>query len=339
MFDPLAATLCRQFFANRQQGKLAVLTDSHTKELCYPKINQALPAHHLITVPAGEEYKNLDTCVMVWQQLTDQEFTRHDLLLIVGGGVPGDLGGFCAATFKRGIAFALMPTTLLAQVDASIGGKVGIDFQQLKNHIGVFQQPLATLISSEFLASLPERELRSGFAEVIKHSLIGDRQQWLDLSARRWHEQDWAQLVPASARFKQDIVTKDPTENGLRKILNFGHTVGHAIESLRMGTPRPLAHGEAIAMGMIAEMHIAFQKKLVSADELRHVTDYLLSTYPWEEPGDDRKLIALMRQDKKNKNNTILLALPKEIGRAIWNVEVTDAEVEEALAYYRSRYT
>ncbi|MFY8036307.1 MAG: iron-containing alcohol dehydrogenase, partial [Cyclobacteriaceae bacterium] len=172
LIDSNAIQLLNGFLKDVTFTQLAVLVDENTQKYCYPLIQSALPPHHVIEVKASEECKNLITCTHIWQQLTDLQFDRHALVLVLGGGVLGDMGGFCAATYKRGINFILMPTTLLAQVDASVGGKLGIDFANFKNHIGVFQQPVATLISPQFLSTLPQRELRSGFAEIVKHCLI-----------------------------------------------------------------------------------------------------------------------------------------------------------------------
>src|SRR5688572_2096426 len=186
--DP--ATDLKDFFLQRKAySKVAVLVDEHTAEYCYPLIRTALPTHATIMVPSGEEYKNLTTCETIWKKMTEFNMDRHSLLVILGGGVLGDMGGFCAATYKRGIDFALIPTTLLAQVDASIGGKLGVDFQHFKNHIGVFQVPAFTLVHDGFLKTLPKHELRSGFAEVIKHALISDKSVWQEISSRSLQDQ------------------------------------------------------------------------------------------------------------------------------------------------------
>ncbi len=214
------------------------------------------------------------------KNLTEHQFDRHSLLVVLGGGVLGDLGGFCAATYKRGIDFVLMPTTLLSQVDASVGGKLGIDFLQFKNHIGVFCEPVATLICTSFLSTLPERELRSGFAEIIKHCLISDKNMWEVVRTRSLHAQDWAALIPHSVAFKKQVIETDPREKGLRKILNFGHTVGHAVESYFLNSGNRLFHGEAIAVGMIAEACIAESKKLITRTELMEIGSYIKQIYP-----------------------------------------------------------
>ena len=191
------------FSGLKDYSQIAVLSDSNTIKYCYPFIQSYLPKHQVIEAQAGEEHKTLDTCTLIWQKLTDLNFDRHSLLIVLGGGVLGDMGGFCAATFKRGIDFILMPTTLLSQVDASVGGKLGIDFNNFKNHIGVFCEPQSTIIHAPFLKTLPERELRSGFAEVIKHCLISDELMWQIIRQKELGEQDWETLVKHSVDFKK----------------------------------------------------------------------------------------------------------------------------------------
>jgi 3-dehydroquinate synthase len=335
--NPQPDALLTQFFHENSFTQLAVLVDSNTHRLCYPAISQHLPEHTVIEVPPGEQYKNLNTCQTIWKELTQRNFDRHALLLVLGGGVLGDMGGFCAATYKRGIGFVLMPTTLLAQVDASIGGKLGIDFENYKNHIGVFQLPLATLVSTAFIKTLPAHELRSGYAEVIKHCLIADRGMWDVVRKNDLLNQDWQTLIPHSIGIKESITNQDPTEKGLRKTLNFGHTLGHAFETHYLDSKKPLSHGEAIAMGMITETYIAQQKGLVSTDELTAVKEYMLQIFGKVTVNfDDRAILQLVLQDKKNKGNTVLMALPKGLGHCVWDVAVSEMEIKESLAYYRS---
>jgi len=334
-FNP--AILISDFFSSKSYSSVAVLADPNTALYCYPLIKDSILPHTLITIPAGEENKNLNTCQLVWENLTNLKADRHSLLLILGGGVLGDLGGFCAATYKRGIDFVLMPTTLLAQVDASVGGKLGIDFQNFKNHIGVFCNPVTTLICPDFLKSLPERELRSGFAEIIKHCLISDKPMWDVLRKKSLADQDWNILIRHSVGFKKMVVENDPKESGLRKILNFGHTVGHAVESYFLESDNRIFHGEAIAIGMHCESFIACKKDLLSNDKLTEITAYLKLIYPLVALPTVRKpIFDLMIQDKKNKGNKILMALTKGIGQAVWDVEVSAEEIEASLDYYQS---
>ncbi len=331
------AVTLHHFLKAKSYSKMGVLMDENTNQHCYPLILKTLPDHHSIEVLAGEEHKTLTTCSAVWSRLTELGFDRHSLLIVLGGGVLGDLGGFCAATYKRGINFLLLPTTLLAQVDASIGGKLGIDFLHYKNHIGLFQEPTATLIGTDFLKTLPTREIRSGFAEIIKHCLISDRVMWDTIRDKGIAHQDWLSLISHSVRFKSSIIMEDPKEAGLRKILNFGHTVGHGIESYFLTKGNRIFHGEAIAIGMICESFIAHKKAMISVEELAQIGSYIKSVYGKVAlPSQTESILELMAQDKKNKGDKIFMALPKGIGSALWDVEVNKKETEDSLGYYAS---
>jgi len=318
-------------------SQVGVLVDTNTEKLCYPVIQKVLPKHELIRVAAGEKHKNIETCRSIWEQLTDKGFDRHAVLVVLGGGVLGDMGGFCAATYKRGIDFILVPTTLLAQVDASVGGKLGIDFMGLKNHIGLFKEPTATLISSDFITTLPHRELRSGFAEVIKHCLISDLNKWIEINRKGLEEQNWDDLIDFSYQLKSGIAETDPFEGGVRKVLNFGHTIGHAVESCCLETLAPLYHGEAIAIGMITESHISFQKGLLSEKSLKDITGYIITIFgKKKDMPDPEKILELVAQDKKNRDKAVLMALLEKIGHAVWNVGVSEQEIRHSLDYYDS---
>jgi 3-dehydroquinate synthase len=333
--DP--AVLLQTFLKTRGYSKIGVLMDENTKQHCYPLVRKTLPDHHVVEVLAGEESKTLATCSAVWSRLTELGFDRHSLLIVLGGGVLGDLGGFCAATYKRGIDFLLLPTTLLAQVDASVGGKLGIDFLHYKNHIGLFQEPTATLIGTDFLKTLPAREIRSGFAEIIKHCLISDQNMWNTIRGKDIDHQDWQSLIRHSVKFKSSVIKEDPREAGLRKILNFGHTVGHAVESYFLTTSNRIFHGEAIAIGMICESFIAQKKGIISGEELAQIGSYIKSVYgKIALPIQTGSILNLMAQDKKNKGDKILMALPKGIGTAVWDVEASKKEIEDSLGYYAS---
>ena len=317
---------------------IAVLADNHTFRFCYPELKPLLPKHTLIRIKSGEEQKHIATCELIWDALTRANFDRHALVLNLGGGVIGDMGGFCAATYKRGISFVQLPTTLLAQVDASVGGKLGIDFRGFKNHIGVFQQPNAVLIDPHFLTTLPERELRSGFAEVIKHCLIADATMWDEIRRRDLAEQDWTALITHSVAVKQRVVEQDPTEKGLRKILNFGHTLGHAVETYFLNLPRKrLLHGEAIAVGMIAEAFIAFEKKKIDQQLLNATEEYLFSVYGNVKLSDEdiEPILSLTVQDKKNRGNQVRMALLDGPGSCTFDIPVTTAEMRRGLDFYR----
>jgi len=327
------------FLAAHSFSQVAVVVDEHTKAHCYPLIQSLLPAHTLIEIQSGESKKTLDTASLIWEKLTEAAFDRHGLVINLGGGVIGDMGGFCAATYKRGLNFIQIPTTLLSQVDASVGGKLGIDFHGLKNHIGVFRVPDAVLIDALFLQTLPPRELRSGYAEVIKHCLIADARKWEVIRQNNWQEQDWTDLITHSVAIKENVTTQDPTEKGLRKILNFGHTLGHAIETYFLEDPaKRLLHGEAIAAGMITEAFLSYQREWLTAQEFETITTYLLATYGKAEiPADTyTSIIELTAQDKKNRGKEIRFSLLKGLGSCVFDIPVSSEEMQQALAFYSS---
>ena len=328
----------QDFLYKKQYSRLALLMDENTSMQCYQVIESVLPECLKIIVKSGEEEKNLNTCISIWQAMTDQSLDRHAALIVLGGGVLGDMGGFCAATYKRGIDFILIPTTLLAQADASIGGKLGVDFNHFKNHIGVFQKPQLTLLYSGFFRTLPQPELRSGFAEVIKHALISDKSIWAEISGKSLAEQDWDLLVQHSVAFKARITTEDPTEKGIRKILNAGHTIGHALESYLLSNGRKIMHGEAVAAGLICEAGIAKNRKMLTENEFQEITGYIMKVFgkvAFSEI-EINHISILALQDKKNKDNKILCVLQDGIGRARWDCEISLEEVNDALAVYRS---
>jgi 3-dehydroquinate synthase len=327
-----------RFLGQKNYSKLTVLVDENTKQHCYPLIETSVRGAQLIEVQSGEEHKTLRTCEVIWSNMTNQQLDRHAAMVVLGGGVLGDMGGFCAATYKRGIDFILIPTTLLSQVDASIGGKLGVDFNSFKNHIGVFQVPAFTLLHSGFLKTLPQNEIRSGFAEVIKHTLIADSTMWDIIKTRSLANQDWSTLMKHSVDVKSKVVREDPKEKGLRKILNAGHTIGHAIESYLLESNRKVMHGEAVAAGLIAEAFIAKQRNLLTNQALNEISHYILSVFGKlaieEAELDD--IAKLTQQDKKNKGNKVLCVLLEGIGKARWDFEISSDEVKGALSFYRA---
>lgn len=337
--DVAIGPVIKSFLNQTSYTQVALLADEQTKKHCYPLIKPLLPKHLLITIKSGEEKKNLETCSVIWQELTDKHFDRKSLLINLGGGVIGDMGGFCAATYKRGIDFIQVPTTLLSQVDASVGGKLGIDFNSYKNHIGVFKEPAAVLVATEFLQTLPQKEVRSGFAEIVKHCLIADAKMWDIIRRRDLEQQKWQELVPHSIQIKQKVVREDPTEKGLRKILNFGHTIGHAVESFYLTQPRKkLLHGEAIAVGMICESYISFQKKLLEEELLHQIEEFIYTVYGKVKITDSEveQIIPLVLQDKKNYKGKIQCVLLNGIANPVFDQIITPKEVKEALDYYKN---
>ncbi|MBX9852030.1 MAG: 3-dehydroquinate synthase [Cytophagaceae bacterium] len=325
------------FLKGKQYSKICILADENTEKHCLPLITSALSKPNIIRIKSGEENKNLAACENIWKQMTDLHLDRKALMINLGGGVIGDMGGFCAATYKRGIDFIQIPTTLLSQVDASVGGKLGIDFQNFKNHIGVFKDPVAVFIDTAFLKTLSKEELRSGFAEVIKHCLIADGKKWKEINQKKIEQQDWNDLVQHSITIKSKVTKEDPYEKGLRKILNFGHTIGHAIESYFLNIPnKRLLHGEAIAIGMIAESYLAWKKEFINDDELTVIKKYLVSIYGKKEifDYDVDKILPLTLQDKKNEKEKIQCSLLEQIGKANFNIPVTLKEIREAINFY-----
>lgn len=307
------------FLSTYAQRKVIVLTDEHTRAFCLEKIRPMLPSDVLeISIPAGEIHKNLNTCQFIWGKLLEFGINRNDLMINLGGGVVGDMGGFCASTYKRGIDFIQIPTTLLSMVDASIGGKLGIDFNGVKNSIGVFKDPRAVFVDPFFLDTLPKRELRSGFAEIIKHSLISDILLWRQISSINiYKENNWTPIIIDSLKVKQKIVVDDPFEKSIRKALNFGHTIGHGIEGVMLHKENSLLHGEAIAIGMVIESWLSFHKGYLSEEEFISILIFLKRTFDLqpinEEFIDDFML--LMKNDKKNETDEIHFAVVGPIGK------------------------
>lgn len=325
-----------QLFQDCSFSQLGMVVDENTERVCYPLVQSLLPEHTVGRIRSGERHKNLATCTQLWEWMTEARFDRQALLLNLGGGVIGDMGGFCAATYKRGIRFVNLPTTLLSQVDASVGGKLGIDFQGYKNHIGLFQDPLRVIIHPQFLKTLPGTELRSGFAEVVKHCLIADAEHWQTVSKTPLTNQDWPALIAHSVALKANVVAQDFREGGVRKILNFGHTIGHAIESHYLDTNQHLLHGEAVAVGMITETYLSHKHTGLPADQAREIVSFLLATYghrPVPEAAINL-IVTLAQQDKKNKQSQIQCTLLERIGAATFDVPITAKDIREAIGYY-----
>jgi 3-dehydroquinate synthase len=339
IFTSEAATTLSGVLAQITFSRLVVLTDSNTHTHCLPLVNRILPNDTLyISVEAGEIHKNLDTCSKIWTEMTEAALDRKALMVNLGGGVITDMGGFCASLYKRGIRFVNMPTTLLSQVDASVGGKLGIDFNGFKNHLGVFNEPETVIIAPEFLPTLPHAELRSGYAEILKHGLIRDKAYFETLKSENWESQDWESLIMHSVGIKKAVVQADPKEAGLRKILNFGHTIGHAFESYFLDTESHLLHGEAIALGMICEGFLSFQKIGFSYEELDRLTKTMLQIYGKVDfsVNDLNPILELCLQDKKNEGKTLLFSLLSSIGDCTYNIPVSREEIREAILHYHN---
>jgi 3-dehydroquinate synthase len=338
-FDNSIAELAK-FVERGKYSRVFILTDENTAKYCLPLIREKidrLDNFDIIEINAGEESKDIDFCIGIWKMLIDFGADRQALMINLGGGVISDLGGFAASTFKRGIDFVHVPTTLLSQVDASVGGKTGIDIDSIKNIIGTFTQPKAVFIEYDFLKSLPARQILSGLAEMLKHGLIIDAGYW-ELLKNSDLVNPSAELIYKSIQIKNKVVIADPTETGMRKCLNFGHTIGHAVEtySLLNDNGRHLSHGEAIAIGMICESWLSVKKTGLSEAALAEITGVLNGLYPkyaLEETANP-ELFRLMQKDKKNQNGKINCTLLTQIGQYSLDNICTEAELCESLSYY-----
>lgn len=330
-----------KFVQQGQYSRFFILTDENTEVHCLPLLKErfaGMDNFDIIEINAGEECKTIDFCIGIWKMLIDFGADRKSLLINLGGGVISDMGGFAASTFKRGIDFVHVPTTLLSQVDASVGGKTGIDMDGIKNIIGTFTQPKAVFIAYGFLKTLPAREILSGTAEMLKHGLITDAAYWNALKKSDLSIPS-AELIYRSVEIKNEVVIEDPTEKGIRKSLNFGHTVGHAVETRSLlHDKNPLTHGEAIAIGMICESYLSHKKTGLSSDELAEIVAVIGKLYPKYKVAkkDYADLCAIMLKDKKNQNNKINCTLLTHIGQCQLDNICTDDELCESLNYYAS---
>ena len=328
--------ILKEKIAALEGSKYFVLVDENTREHCLPTIINLCEGTELniIEIRSGEENKTLDTCQDIWSKLTENGGDRKSVLINLGGGVIGDMGGFAASCFMRGMRFVHIPTTLLSQVDASVGSKLGIDYKDIKNLIGLFNDPEFVFIHSPFLKTLPLRQLKSGFAETIKHALIKSNDLWNELKIIDSIENisDWTNNIFKSVSIKNNIVNEDPYERGLRKILNFGHTIGHAIESSKLHTNQPLLHGEAIITGMLVESYIACKSKLLSMEAFKEIESFFVAHYPYLFQKDYQleDIIPFLQFDKKKVGDTILFALIDRIGAAQYDVQVSNQLINEA---------
>ncbi|WP_281543174.1 3-dehydroquinate synthase [Maribacter aestuarii] len=321
-------------------SKIFILVDENTHDHCLPsfmgRINGDYP-FEIIEIESGEVNKTIETCTGVWEALSELGADRKSILINLGGGVLTDLGGFVASTFKRGITFVNVPTTLLSMVDASVGGKTGVDLGSLKNQIGVINQPKMVLIIPDFLETLEERQVKSGFAEMLKHGLIKDRKYWDELKTVSILSQ-MKEHILQSVKIKNEVVLEDPTEQGLRKILNYGHTLGHAIESyfLESKEKATLLHGEAIAIGMITEGYLSHKLIGLPLSELDEIKNVFLKHYNKVvfSKDDITQILALLKYDKKNSHGSVNFVLLNNIGETSIDLEIPPEMFPEAFAYY-----
>ena len=340
-FKEKAYNALNEHLKDANYSKIFILVDENTHDLCLPLFMAEINgdySYEIIEIEAGEIHKNLETCAQVWEAMSELDAERKSLMINVGGGVVTDMGGFIASCFKRGIPFINVPTTLLAMVDASVGGKTGIDLGALKNQIGVINQPQMVLVISDFLNTLEERQLQSGFAEMLKHGLIKDKKYWTELQMLSNFEL-MDDFIYHSILIKNEVVLQDPTEQNLRKILNFGHTLGHAIESyfLESATHETLLHGEAIAIGMIMEAFLSKELTGLSVKELEDIRTTFLKRYKkivfTEE--DIQAILDLLKFDKKNSHGNINFVLLRSIGNPEIDIKIPNNLYIKAFDYYK----
>lgn len=322
--------------------KLFILTDEHTSRLCLPKLKKISSLTHTIEIVIGAEdvHKNVQTLATVWQVLSEKGATRHSLLINLGGGMVTDLGGFAASTFKRGITYINIPTTLLAMVDASVGGKTGINFNGLKNEIGAFAPANSVLLETDFLRSLDSHNFFSGYAEMLKHGLISNTAHWAELLAFNTSSIDYSylkQLVGRSVHIKEDIVEQDPFEHGIRKALNFGHTAGHAFESLALAENRPVLHGYAVAWGIVCELYLSHITVGFPKDKMRQTIRFIKNNYGAFIINCKQydRIYEFMQHDKKNTSGEINFTLLKEVGDICINQTTDKDTIFEMFDFYR----
>lgn len=324
-------------------SKIFILVDTNTHDDCLPQFLERLESGDIIVevmeMPNGEDHKTIDICMGVWEALSEYNADRKSVLINLGGGVVTDLGGFVASTYMRGISYINIPTTLLAMVDASVGGKTGVDLGALKNQVGVINEGVMVGVDTSFLSTLPQNEMVSGFAEMLKHGLIYDQAYWNTLThLENLDISDLDQLIYDSVVIKNKVVSEDPTEQGLRKILNFGHTLGHAIESyfLEHADRTPLLHGEAIAIGMILESYLATKVCGLSNKDFQTITEGILKTFSKVAitKDDQQIIINLLKHDKKNSYGIVKFVLLEAIGKPKIDCVVSNELILEAFEYY-----
>ncbi len=330
------------FIGESKYSKLVILTDSNTNNFCLPYFLENLATEvdiEIIEIEAGESLKTIQTCLHIWDAMIEMGCDRKTLMVNLGGGVITDLGGFAASTFKRGIKFINIPTSLLGMVDAALGGKNGVDLGNLKNQIGTINEPELISINTYYLQTLPPEQMRSGLAEMLKHGLIYDKEYWKSFSNLSDLDFDHLDvLIKRSVEIKMAIVSQDPTENGIRKALNFGHTLGHAIESHFMESSKPLLHGEAIAIGMVLESYVSLELGLLNDEEFSEIKSTILEFFPAVAFNDKdiQNVIALLIHDKKNEYGKVSFCLLDGIGAVKIDQNVDNFLILRAFADYLS---
>lgn len=340
--NQIESELC-QWIEKYSAGKVFLVTETTVDQLWVQKLNNFLLLNDIkkVVIEPGENHKKIESVIKIWEFLSKNGGDRKSLVINIGGGMLTDLAGFAASTFKRGCDFLNIPTTLLSQVDASVGGKTGINFNGLKNEIGTFQEPVAVIINTSFLTTIDGEHLKSGFAEMIKHGLIHDPKHLIDCKEFDLKKIDYnilQQLINDSVNVKSWFVSNDPTEKGIRKALNFGHTIGHAFESFAMQKNTPIQHGFAVAYGMIAELYLSVEKCGFSAAEMNDLVSWLIGIYGKFEISetDFETLFELMTHDKKNESGRINFTLLTATGKIAIDQNCAKELVFDALRFYKN---
>lgn len=344
VFNEEAYAKLNEILQQKNYSKIFIIVDENTNEFCLPQFLPLLATDiplEIIELESGEINKNIQTCTEVWSILTDFGADRKSLILNIGGGVISDLGGFVASTFKRGIDFINIPTTLLGMVDASVGGKNGVDLGALKNQIGTITNPEMVVIDTRFLETLPQNQMRSGLAEMLKHGLIADQNYWNQFqNLASSDSSDLDSLIHKAIVIKNVIVKQDPKEDGIRKALNFGHTLGHAIESyfLENEEKTTLLHGEAIAAGMVLESYLSLKQNLITSEEYSQIKETIKSIFGTVEisENDLAPICDLLIHDKKNEYGKIQFVLLDGIGQVKLNQEIATDIIMSAFEDYKS---
>ncbi|MCG8577034.1 MAG: 3-dehydroquinate synthase [Flavobacteriales bacterium] len=344
LFGPILEGQLNTFLQdNYADSKKIIITDENVFDLWMEAIISsvdALSEAEIIQLPAGEENKNLDICYQVWSSLSDYEIDRNDLIINIGGGVICDMGGFIASTFKRGMDFINIPTTLLSQVDASVGGKTGIDLGPFKNQIGVFADAVKVFVDQNFLSTLDQEQLYSGFAEMLKHGLIADKNHWNQLLETTPEKpEDLTDLIHQSVSIKAEIVKQDFKESGSRKSLNFGHTIGHAIEGWFLENGQAIPHGYGVAWGMLAEGFLSTKVAGLGAKDFEQIQTFIQKHYPQLQLAEEAtaRLLDLIKNDKKNRQGQSRFTLISSIGNYVIDQEISEELIRESLAFILHR--
>ncbi len=322
--------------------KVFLLADEVTSMACVPLVRQlaCVEGAKELVISAGDDHKDLSSAQHVWEELQRGGATRHSLVVNVGGGMVSDLGGWCASCFKRGVDFVNLPTTLLAMVDASVGGKTGVNLGGVKNEVGVFNEARLTVVDTRFLSTLDKTNMLAGFAEMVKHSLLCNEETLAELlrtDIDHTGVDEWGRMIEKSVEVKRQIVEEDPREKGRRKALNFGHTIGHAIESFSIQQGRPLLHGHAVAHGMVGELYLSVMKVGFPVMRMRQVVSFLRNTYgpPPITCNDYPTLLEAMTHDKKNTQGRVNFTLLRDVGDVMLDQTAQEEEIKEALDFLR----